>query len=102
MRRKHRVTVGTGGKDHLELAVRMHGNNAEFVPLALLMLLICELSGGSSMLLHIFGGSLLIARILHVIGLPRPAPNVPRVVGTGVTWLTIIGTSAYTLLLRFA
>ena len=47
--------------------MRAHGNNAEFMPLRVLMLLIAELSGGSSMWLHVLGGSLLITRVAHAI-----------------------------------
>jgi uncharacterized protein len=98
---RHRVSRGTGGVDALDLAVRIHANNAEFVPLGLVMLLIAELSGGASLWLHVLGGSLLVSRILHVIGMPRPAPNFGRFVGSGGTWISIVATAVYTLVLRY-
>lgn len=100
-RRTSKVSVGMGDSKELEVAARVHGNNAEFVPLAILMLLIAELMGGSSVALHVLGGSLLIARVLHAIGLPMPGPNAARVIGTAVTWLTIAGTSVWILVMRF-
>jgi len=100
-RRSSKVSVGIGDSKDLELAVRMHGNNAEFVPLALVMLLIAELMGGSSAVLHILGGSLFTARVLHAVGLPMKAPNPARVIGTAVTWLTVVGTSVWILVMRF-
>lgn len=99
-RRSSKTSLGLGSDEALLHANRAHGNNAEFVPLALVMLLICELSGGSSTVLHVMGGVLLLARILHVIGIPRPAPNVPRVAGTTLTWLTILGAAIYGIILR--
>lgn len=101
-RAKAKVGIGTGQDKELELRVRMHGNNAEFVPLALLMLLIAELAGGAAMWLHVLGGTLLVARLFHAFGLPRPAPNVFRFTGTAATWLIIVATSVWTLVLRFA
>jgi uncharacterized membrane protein YecN with MAPEG domain len=46
----------------------------QFVPLALLMLLIAELMGGSSAVLHVLGGSF-SPRVLHAVGLPMKAPS---------------------------
>jgi uncharacterized protein len=101
MRAKERVSIGLGESAPLELAARIHGNNAEFVPLALVMLLIAELQGLSSTVLHALGGSLLVARVFHVIGMPRPAPNFFRFTGTAVTWTLIAGISVWILVARF-
>jgi uncharacterized membrane protein YecN with MAPEG domain len=100
IRRRDKVSLGTGDSQDLLVAVRTHGNSAEFVPLAIVTLLLCELCGGSSVILHVLGGSLLVARLLHVYGMPRPAPNVYRVISNVVTWGGIVATAAYTLLLR--
>ena len=97
LRRREGVSVGVGGSKPLELGVRIHANNAEYVPLALVLLLIAELSGGASLGLHLLGGTLLLARVLHAVGMPRRAPNLPRALGTGLTW-TIIGVNAVWLL----
>jgi uncharacterized membrane protein YecN with MAPEG domain len=101
MRRKVKVGIGTSGDKSLELAVRIHANNAEFVPLALVMLLVAELQGGHSAALHALGGTLLVGRMLHAYGMPRKAPNVPRFVGTAATWTTILVTSVWVLVMRF-
>jgi len=99
-RRRDKVSIGHGESKSLELAARIHANNAEFVPLAIVMLLLAELCGGASLYLHIAGGLLLISRIFHAIGMPRPAPNVFRFVGTGVTWIGIVVISVWILILR--
>ncbi len=99
-RGKHRVSMGTGESKELLTLVRAHGNNAEFMPLGVLMLLIAELSGGSSMWLHALGGSLLVTRVAHAIGMPMRATNGFRFVGTAGTWVMIVAASVYCLVLR--
>lgn len=102
-RRKEKVSVGLGQNNKaLELRVRIHANNAEFVPLALVMLLIAELAGGASMWLHVLGGTLLVARVFHMIGMPMKAPNFFRASGTALTWGMILATSVWLLAMRFA
>ncbi len=68
-RRAHRIGVGTGGDAAMTRKVRVHANFAEYVPLALLMLALLELSGFRAGLLWAFGVALLLARVLHAIGL---------------------------------
>jgi uncharacterized protein len=102
LRVKHRVSIGMGEVDELTVAIRTHANNAEYLPLALVLLLIAELCGGSSPWLHTLGGMLLLARVNHALGLPRPAPNVLRWSGTALTLGGIVATSGYLLYLRFS
>jgi uncharacterized membrane protein YecN with MAPEG domain len=99
-RRRAQTSLGLGTDPALLHANRAHANNAEFVPLALVMLLIAELQGGGSTALHSMGGALLVGRILHVIGIPRKAPNPYRALGATMTWGVILAASGYCLLLR--
>src|SRR5688500_8673565 len=69
-RRREKVSIGHGESEALLLAARIHANNAEFVPLAVVVLLLAELCGGSSFVLHILGGSLLVGRVFHMLGMP--------------------------------
>jgi uncharacterized membrane protein YecN with MAPEG domain len=101
-RRKYKVSIGHGESEEVLRAARAHGNNAEFVPLALVMLIIAELMGGKSLWLHVLGGALLVARVLQAIGLyQKKSPNAARFVGTAVTWTMIVATAIYSLVLRF-
>lgn len=100
-RAKHNVSLGSGQSNEMEIAMRAHGNNAEFVPLGLVMLLIAELSGGASLWLHVLGGSLFLGRVLHPIGMPLKAPNPPRFIGTTLTWVMIVAAAVYCLVLRY-
>lgn len=100
LRRSEKVSLGVGSSKALEVAVRTHGNSAEFVPLAVLMLLLAELCGGESRLLHALGGTLLLGRLLHVVGMPRRAPNPYRVLANVLTWGMVLVASGYVLVLR--
>lgn len=64
-RKSAKVSLGDGGNTLLTRAIRGHANFAEYVPLALLLLAILELSRFSIYLLHAIGIALVIARLLH-------------------------------------
>lgn len=100
-RRVHKVSLGEGAHPAMQVAIRAHGNNAEFVPLALIVMLLLEMCGADRVVLHVYGGALLAARVAHWIGLPRPSPNVFRAGGVALTWLAVVGGSIYLLVLRF-
>ena len=65
LRRAARVSLGDGGDPALTRAIRGHANFAEYVPLALLLLAILELSRFSIYLIHALGIVLLVGRLLH-------------------------------------
>jgi uncharacterized protein len=97
-RRMHRVGVGSGGDAVLTRKVRVHGNFAEYVPLALLMLALLELAGIGAALLWTFGIALLLGRVLHAIGLGGSAGySFGRFVGTLLTFSTLIVMAAFGL-----
>ena len=64
-RRFAKVSLGDGGDMLLQRAIRGQANFAEYVPLALLLLLVIELSRFSIYLVHALGIALVIARLLH-------------------------------------
>ncbi len=94
-RGRHKVGLGDGGHASLSQAIRVHGNAVEYVPIALLLLLVYELNGGSGTLLHACGGLLLVSRIAHAWGLRKSSKeSVGRaagVVGTFIATLVLIG-----------
>jgi len=90
LRRKNRISVGDGGNEALLLAIRTHANAVEYIPIALLLLLMLELNGAPNILIHILGSTLLIGRIIHAMGLP--AKNLQkRVLGMQITLYLLIG-----------
>ncbi len=100
LRGRHKVSLGPGEHPAMLVAIRTHANNAEFVPLAIVLLLLAELCGANRVALHVLGGMLLVARIAHAVGMPRRAPNVFRFAGTALTWGMIVGCAGYVLYLR--
>ena len=90
LRRKNRISVGDGGNEELQLAIRTHANAVEYIPNALLLLLMLELNGAPKILIHILGSTLLIGRIIHAMVLP--AKNLQkRVLGMQITIYLLIG-----------
>lgn len=47
MRRKTGVGFGDAGNEELQRAIRVQGNNLEYVPIALLLILVLEIMGKS-------------------------------------------------------
>ena len=86
-----KTDIGDGGKSEMMRPLRAHANNAENIPVALLMLLIIYSLGGSVWLIHGVGAPLTVGRILHAIGLSRSAGTSPgRFIGMVLTWLAYI------------
>ncbi|WP_421199443.1 MAPEG family protein [Aeromonas enteropelogenes] len=99
-RAQFKVMIGEGEAPELLAAIRTHGNFAEYVPLTLLLMALCELVGAGALWLHLGGGMLLAGRVLHAIGMQIPkAPNLPRLFGTLLFWLSLGLFSVLALLL---
>lgn len=69
--------------------MRAHANFTEYAPLFLILLAVLELAHGSSLLLWIGGALFVLARVAHLLGMDRPAPNLLRISGTALTWLPL-------------
>jgi len=85
------LTPGALGDDVLVRAIRAHGNASEYMPLAILMILILALLSAPPWLLHGLGTSFTFARIAQAIGMTREKhPNAIRFTGnlfTGLVYL---------------
>ncbi len=91
LRRRHRVGIGSGGHEDLALAARVHGNATEYVPAALILLLLAELNGFPAWSVHASGSTLFLARIVHAAGLGGNAGySAGRFAGTALTWLVML------------
>ncbi len=89
-RMKFKIGVGTGNNPELERAVRVHGNFIEYVPFVLLLIGILESGGAPAWAVHAAGITLVVARLLHAVGLTTSAGRTPgRFIGTLATWLLI-------------
>src|SRR5690349_14181318 len=86
-----KVGIGDGGDRDMLRRIRAHANAIENVPMALLLLLLLELTNMDRAWLHGFGIALVVARLLHAFGLSRSAgTSFGRLVGTALTWAAMI------------
>jgi uncharacterized membrane protein YecN with MAPEG domain len=85
------ILIGDGGSAELLRAMRGIGNFAEYVPMALLMLLLMAAMGLPSYLVHAFGMALTGARLLHALHFTGAASTLmARQVGATVTFGVIL------------
>ena len=104
LRRGNRVLFGDGDNRELRSAIRAHANFIEYVPLIVLMIALLEMSGTPAARIHWLMGLLLIARLLHPLGMyvgPRTLQfQICRVGGITLTWLVLVA-AAIMSVLRF-
>lgn len=75
LRKIHKVSIGSGGVDALERAMRAHANFAEYVPLGLVLIASLELNGAPSMLVAVVGLFLVLGRYFHAKGMHEDGLN---------------------------
>jgi len=104
LRRGHRVLFGDGDNIKLRSAIRAHANFVEYVPIIVLMVALLEMSGTPATSVHLLMGALLVARLLHPLGMyvgPRTLRfQICRVGGISLTLLVLLA-AALLLLWRF-
>lgn len=94
VRMKFKASLGVDASPELLEAVRRHGNFAEWVPFALLLMALCELNGLQGIFLHTAGTALVVARILHPFGVKHNVvPHPLRFVGASTTFLVVFALS---------
>jgi hypothetical protein len=90
-RRQFQVGIGCNGEMALERAVRVHGNFAEYVPFALLLMFMAEYSGLAPVYLHSLGILLVLGRLSHAWGVRQlKEPLKFRVCGMLLTFGVIL------------
>ena len=89
-RGREKIFIGDGGNVSVSRVIRGHANFTEYVPLALLLMLMLEMSHFSIYVLHGLGIVLLIARLLHGYALSFTSQFMfGRVAGATLTFLVI-------------
>jgi uncharacterized membrane protein YecN with MAPEG domain len=97
------VLFGDGGQDGLQRRIRSHGNFQEYVPMTLLLIALYEAGGGSQGWIQGLLIVLVIARILHPIGMfaPENSPRQFACRGGGIlATIAVMAIAALLLLLR--
>jgi hypothetical protein len=99
LRRKHQVAVGDGNNSELRRAMRVHANFAEYVPLALLLILFVELDGTPKWWVHALAIALVCGRLAHAWGVSQTKENFRYRVSGMVLTFGVIATAGLTILL---
>jgi len=90
-RKSHGIGIGDGENQALARAIRVQANFTEYVPLAIILMAVCESNHGSSLITHIAGSILVVGRLLHAYGLGKTIKiTFGRFTGILLTWLVIL------------
>ena len=96
------VLLGDGGNIDLLVAIRRHGNMAEYMPFAILMMALGELMGLGAIWLHVSGLALIGGRLIHPFGVAKANSILAaRVAGVLATFAAMLIPGAYILLASF-
>lgn len=93
-RRRLRVSLGDGGDEGLNVAVRSFGNAVEYLPLGLIAVALVALVGYGAAIVHGLGAALVLGRVLHAWGMAsakQPAPG--RMIGMVLTYLVFLASA---------
>jgi uncharacterized membrane protein YecN with MAPEG domain len=92
-RRKVGAAFGDKEDPGLRSAIRAHAHFAEYVPLAMLMIMVVEMGQAAPLVVHGLCLLLVVARLAHPVGM-YAKPGTPRfqgrVIGQALTMTTII------------
>ena len=92
VRRQHKIGLGDGGNEELQLAIRAQGNATEYIPITLILMFLLENIIVYNWIIHLAGITLLTGRIIHAIGIKNHDLK-KRVLGMKITLYLIIALS---------
>lgn len=92
---RHRRATSTSlgeGEGKLQQACRAFGNSAEWLPGALLGLVVAAHLGAPALAIHVLGIMLTLGRVIFIFGLmSSPGPSAGRIGGMLLTYLVYLG-----------
>lgn len=101
-RARAKVSILHGDDMQLALWMRRHGNLVENIPLALILMGLCEANGLGAPWLHGFGVVLIVGRLMHAAGLTVDNPAAPlRIVGGALTHLPMLAAACWLVWMYF-
>ncbi len=89
LRKIHKVSIGSGGVDVLERAMRAHANFSEYAPISLILMASLELNGAPWPVVAIVGVFLVLGRYFHAKGIHEEGVDIENRV-TGMKF-TLVG-----------
>jgi uncharacterized protein len=101
LRTQHHVSLGSGGHDDLDRAIRAHGNFSEYVPLTLILFLALEIYNTPAWLFHALALVFLAGRAAHAYAFQGPPErHLPlRILGMRLT-LGAMGAAAIIMIVQ--
>lgn len=75
LRRQNEVSLGDGGREDLQQAIRSHGNFAEYVPLGLILLACLEANHIHWTIVLLLGGVFTTGRLFYAKAFLEATPN---------------------------
>jgi uncharacterized membrane protein YecN with MAPEG domain len=89
---KFKIDIGDGGNEQMRQRIRTQANFVEYVPLALLLIILVEVGKiGPGWLPAAMAVTLIVARLWHAQGLlASPGTSAGRFMGTNLTALVIL------------
>jgi uncharacterized protein len=96
-RTSEKVSIGDGGSELVIRRMRAHANFIESAPIVLILIAALEITGGTSTWLWCVGICFIIGRLLHPLGMDGGALEKGRMIGTVLTFLTLLGLAAVAL-----
>jgi uncharacterized protein len=101
LRRKLRIRLGDAGHPEMLRAMRVHANFAEYVPLCLGLMCLAEVQAAPAWLLHAMGIALVLARLIHALGVSQVHEVTRfRVIGVALTLSTLLVASSYLIFIH--
>jgi hypothetical protein len=95
---KLKVPLGDGGNKEMLRMIRLHGNAVEYIPLAIALMAVYEINGGSHLALHFIGVALIAGRLIQTVAMWSTEIAGPgRGAGQTLTWLSIAGLAVLNL-----
>ena len=89
---KFKIDNGKGGNEAMRQRIRAQANFVEYVPMALILMMLVETASiGPRWLIMAMGATLVVARFSHAQGiLSKPGQSAGRFVGTNLTGLVLL------------
>ncbi len=69
LRSQYRIPYGDGGFYELQIAIQVYGNAVEYIPIAIILLIMMEMNGSQIWMIHIDGIMLITGHLLYIYGM---------------------------------
>lgn len=96
-RTRESVSIGDGGNEFVIRRMRAHANFVESAPFVLILMAALEATGGTNGWLWGFGIAYIIGRLAHGLGMDGGALGKGRMIGTLLTFVTLVGLAGWAL-----